>query len=130
MEKSWVKKLSAAVTDERGIIVDVFDGKNIEHIGFITSKKGTTRGNHYHKEAGQYTYILKGRAEWYTKDMKVENSPVEKAVLEAGDLAYDAPYIAHAIVALEDTDFIFFTDKARFGEEGYEKDTFRVKISE
>ena len=128
MEKSWVKKIAPAFEDARGLIADVFDGENIRHIGFITSKQGTTRGNHYHKKARQYTFILKGKVKWFIKDMSVENAPLEEQVLVPGDLAFDAPLIAHAMLALEDTEFIFFTDEVRT-DDGYEKDTFRVKIS-
>ena len=130
MKKSVVRKIKPAFSDKRGSIYDVFDGKNIEHIGFIVSRKGAVRGNHYHKHATQYTYILKGRARWVTRDMRRKNVKISSRVVSGGSLAVDAPYVAHAMVALTDTEFVFFTDRARFGSKGYEKDTFRVKISE
>src|SRR5271167_1440771 len=102
MEKSWVKKIVPAFEDERGIIEDVFDGEDIRHIGFITSKKGTVRGNHYHKKARQYTYILRGKVKWVIKDISIEGSQAEEHILGPHELAFDAPLVAHAMVALED----------------------------
>jgi len=107
--------------------MDVFDGENIRHVGHITSKTGSTRGNHYHKEQTQYTYILRGKAYWYTKDMNDPSAEVHRTLIGVGDLATDLPHVAHAIFALEDTEFIFFTDAVRT-DDGYEKDTIRIDI--
>ena len=127
-ERSWIKKIEPAFEDARGLIADVFDGEDIRHIGFITSKKGAVRGNHYHKLARQYTYVLRGKMEWYTKDTTDPNAKAKKEIVEAGHLTFDAPLVAHAFIALEDTEFIFFTNEVRT-DNGYEKDTFRVTIT-
>lgn len=129
MRKFSIRKIKPAFRDKRGSIFDLFDGENIRHIGFITSRKGSVRGNHYHKRATQYTYILRGRVKWITQDMRRKNAKAVSRILSSGGLAIDAPYIAHAMVALTHTEFVFFTDKGRFGSGGYEKDTFRVKIT-
>lgn len=128
MEKSSVKKITPVFSDERGTIADVYDGESIRHIGFITSKAGSVRGNHYHKKATQYTYILKGKVRWYTKDTRDPASEVVVRELGPGDLAADLPEIAHAMAALEDAEFLFFTDEVRT-DDGYEKDTVRIKIT-
>ena len=36
--------------DERGIIKDLIQKKNINAITYITINKGKVRGNHYHKK--------------------------------------------------------------------------------
>jgi dTDP-4-dehydrorhamnose 3,5-epimerase-like enzyme len=128
MERQTIKKITPAAEDARGAIMDVFDGKNIRHIGHITSKKGSVRGNHYHGVQTQYTYILHGKAYWYTKDLNDPAARVERVMLQAGELAVDLPRVCHALEALEDTEFIFFTDAVRT-DDGYEKDTVRVDIA-
>ena len=129
MKKSSIKNIKPAFADARGSIFDVFDGEDIQHIGFITSKKGSVRGNHYHKRATQYTYLLKGKAKWVTRDMREKSAKTSSRILAPGCLAVDTPYVAHALVALSDAEFIFFTDRARFGKKGYEEDTFRVRLT-
>ena len=39
--------------DTRGIIADVIYKNQINHIGYISSKKNSIRGNHYHKKTSQ-----------------------------------------------------------------------------
>jgi len=127
MKSHAITHIAPAFSDERGAIYDVFDGENIRHIGYITSAKGTLRGNHYHKIQTQYTYILHGKAQWFTKDLNNPVAETECRVLKAGDLAVDLPGVAHALLALEDTEFIFFTDAVRT-DGGYEEDTVRIDI--
>ena len=127
MERKTIKKITPAAEDARGAIKDVFDGENIRHIGHITSKAGSVRGNHYHHVETQYTYLLRGKAYWYTKDLNESAAPVERILLEPGSLATDLPRVAHAITAIEDVEFIFFTDAVRT-DDGYEKDTVRIDI--
>ena len=123
-----IQTIAPAAEDARGAIRDVFDGENIRHIGHITSKPGTIRGNHYHKIQTQYTYLLRGKAYWYTKDLQDSAAETERVLLSPGQLAVDLPHVAHAIEALEDVEFLFFTDAVRT-DDGYEKDTVRVDIT-
>ena len=46
--------------DTRGIIADVIYKNQINHIGYISSKKNSIRGNHYHKKTTQYNFVLDG----------------------------------------------------------------------
>ena len=48
----------------------------------ITSKKGAVRGNHFHKESTQYTFIVKGKFRLYRA--KVDNQ-AHKALTEKSD---------------------------------------------
>ena len=120
-------KIKAAFEDERGAIYDLLDKEEIHHIGMITSKKGSVRGNHYHKDARQITYILSGKMELTLKDMKDKNAKPQKMMMEEGD-AVDIPaMVAHSLKALEETTFLIFTDKQR-ADGGYEDDTYRVEM--
>ncbi|MEK7546602.1 MAG: cupin domain-containing protein [Patescibacteria group bacterium] len=127
MERSKILHLKPVFGDERGEIWDIIEGKEIGHIGLITSKKGAKRANHYHEQSIQYTFIISGKAEWYTKDLDIPDAQVEKVVLNPGDLTIVQPRVAHALVALEDTLFLDFTNLSRESD-GYEKDTKRIQI--
>jgi len=127
MSRSTIKKLKPAFGDERGEIWDIAEGGGIQHVGLIKSKKGAVRANHYHKKATQYTFILKGKVEWYTKDLRDDSAETTKTILEPGDLAIDPPEVAHAMVAMEDTEFLDMTDVSRESG-GYEEDTIRIKL--
>ena len=120
-------KIKAAFEDERGAIYDLLDKEEIHHIGMITSKKGSVRGNHYHKDARQITYILSGKIELTLKDMKEKNAKPQKMIMEEGDVVDIPAMIAHSLKALEETTFLIFTDKQR-ADGGYEDDTYRVEM--
>ncbi len=120
-------KISPVFTDERGTISDILE-TTINHIGLITSKKGSIRGKHYHKKSTQYIFVISGKLESFTKDMNVENSKVESHILVPGDLETVSPMLAHAHKALEDSVFLNFTTESR-KESGYEDDTIRVEMN-
>tara|TARA_B100001765_G_C19229773_1_gene217609 strand:- start:113 stop:487 length:375 start_codon:yes stop_codon:yes gene_type:complete len=107
--------------DERGLIVDLLEKKNINAITYITQKKGKIRGNHFHKKTTQWNYLLKGKLELVTKNNKKER----KIILLKGDLVETSMNEAHAIRALKNSEFLVFTQGPRGGKE-YENDTFRL----
>jgi quercetin dioxygenase-like cupin family protein len=109
-------------SDDRGEIIDILVKENVEYVTLITSKAGTTRGNHYHKETVQSVYILEGRIEMRTR---IPGESVVTTVLEKGDLATTGKMEQHAMTALEDSAFMVFTTGVRGGED-YEKDTYRL----
>lgn len=126
METVKVEKLKPKFVDERGAIFDILTA-NIRHIGMITCKKGSIRGNHYHKIQTQYTYIEKGKLEMTTKDLRGKDAKPQTVVLAEGDLVTCPPMVIHAYRALEDSVFYDFTTLPR-EEGGYEADTFRVEL--
>jgi quercetin dioxygenase-like cupin family protein len=128
VKNSDIQHIKPVFEDHRGTIADLVEGKNLQHVGLIVSKKGAVRGNHYHKKATQYAYILKGKVEYYRKDLRVESAPVEKFILGAGSLMIEPPRVVHAIVALEDTEFLDMTDVSR-EDKAYDSDTFRIQIT-
>jgi len=120
-----LKHIDAAVTDARGAILNLFEGK-IEHIALITSKKDTVRANHYHKKDHQYIYLVSGAFESHCLDVK---SPEKRQVLEvkAGDIVETPAYIAHAQKFTQDSVFLALTTRQR--EDGkYEDDTIAYEV--
>jgi quercetin dioxygenase-like cupin family protein len=122
----WIKKTKVNFKDGRGEIRDLLTKTDIDAITFITSTKGSVRGNHYHKKTVQYDYVISGKFELYTKQMP--NSKITKKILKAGDIAFHPAMEAHTFVALEDSVFLSLTKGPRNGED-YEKDTIRLEKS-
>jgi len=113
-----------AFQDERGKISDIFYKVKIDHIGVIDSVKGSIRGNHYHQQSIQHTYITKGKMEYWYK--KLDSDEEAKCViLNEYDMATSEPGEIHAMRMLEDNQFIVFTEGIRGGFD-YDKDTFKV----
>lgn len=122
-----MRHINAAHVDERGEIFNLFEGR-IEHIALITSKKGTVRGNHYHKLDHQYIYLLSGEFESHCCDVR---NPSKRQVLLAkpGDIVDTPPHIAHAQKFTKDSIFLALTTCQR--ESGrYEEDTIAYKVIE
>ena len=115
-----LKHLDAAFTDARGEIHNLFEGP-ISHVAMITSKEGSVRANHYHKEDHQYIYLVSGAYDSHSCNVA---TPEQKQVLQAkpGDIIYTPPYTAHAQKFTADSVFLAFSTRQR--EEGkYEDDT-------
>ena len=122
-----LRHIDPAVIDERGDITNIFEGR-IEHVALISSKKGTVRANHYHKEDHQYIYLVSGAFESHCCDVR---NPGKRQVLKvrAGDIVDTPPLIAHAQKFTEDSVFLALTTRQR--EHGkYESDTIAYPVIE
>ena len=51
-----LKKIDVNFQDERGDITDILANEPIEFVTMISSKAGSVRGNHYHKETYQWLF--------------------------------------------------------------------------
>ena len=120
-----VERRPVSFTDARGEIRDIFPRDSPESVTLIVSKKGSARGNHYHRLSKQWAFVIIGRMAAYAK--KMDEGAVERRVLEPGDIVVHEPNEAHEYVAEEDTVFLAFAEGARRGED-YEKDTYRIQI--
>lgn len=129
MKKAKLKlwKISPTFKDSRGIIVDILEDWGIKHVGLIISLPGSIRGNHYHKKATQWTYVIDGKIKIYTKEFKNKNSKIKPFVMNPGDMIELPPYNIHAVDALKKSTLLILTNKSRKNN-SYEYDTFRIKI--
>ena len=112
--------------DERGIITDIlqFDVPTVDAVTRIFSNKGAIRGNHFHKQTHQWTYVVKGLTRVVSQK---EGEQSIELTAGCGDVIYHAPGEAHAFEAKENTTWLVFTKGPRAGN-NYESDTFRLEI--
>ncbi|MDA8989582.1 WxcM-like domain-containing protein [Opitutales bacterium] len=110
--------------DERGEIKDIIEQIDFNGATIIESKKGSIRGNHYHKKTIQYIFVLSGKLK--AKSKKVDESMVE-VVVEPGDLISHEQLEAHCFEAIEDSLFLVLSSGLRTGKD-YEKDTYRLNV--
>jgi len=112
--------------DDRGVITDIFYGLDVNHGCIITNNPGAVRGNHYHKNTTQYTYVLSGSMTYYSQPVD-RSSPVQSHVCTPGEFVISPPNEIHAMRAGSDgCTFMAFAGGPRGGED-YEKDTYRVE---
>jgi len=119
------KRKRSSFTDQRGKIEDLllFDTPMIDSITRIHSVKGAVRGNHYHKQTEQWTYIVKGKTRVVSDGCK---NHLHDIIASDGMLLYHPAGMAHAFEAVEDTEWLVFTKGPRSGD-NYESDTFRLE---
>lgn len=117
------RKLSPAFSDPRGEIIDLFPSVPV-NVTIIHSRKGAVRGNHYHKETIQCTYVLTGRVKCFSQ---FEGEEPYSVIADAGEALTHAPNERHAFEALEDTTWIVMTSGPRAGKD-YETDTYRLDV--
>lgn len=118
-----ITKLKIDFEDERGTIMDILVNNPKDHATIIFTKKGSVRGNHYHKFSEQSDFILSGKMKLFTQK---DGENVKENILEKNTLVEMEKKEAHTFVALEDSLFITFIKGPRGGNK-YEKDTFRLK---
>jgi quercetin dioxygenase-like cupin family protein len=112
-------------TDDRGTIADLFANANINSACLISNAAGAVRANHYHKETTQYTYVVAGTLEYYSKPVG-SDAPAERFEAKNGDYIISEPNEIHALRAgPHGCIFMAFAQGPRGGE-NYESDTFRV----
>ena len=123
-------KLNPSHKDERGEIIDIFVKSPKDHCSIITSKKGAVRGNHFHKESTQFTFIVKGKFRLYRAKVDNEGNLIEKVrsdIIENNELIEHPPFESHTLVAESDEAVILAFACGKRGGNFYEKDTFRLK---
>ncbi len=101
-----VKKGEKEFVDDRGKISNHELPEPINLIGYIDSKKGTIRANHFHPIQEQKCLLVKGQFISVYKDLLNENSHKETHVVNEGDLIITKPNVAHAMVFTKDSIFL------------------------
>lgn len=127
MANETVKRINPVFVDDRGAIANILE-EPINHAAIISSKKGTVRANHYHPEQIQYVYLVSGKFESVSKDLrKGDDAKVEKVMVDAGSLVTTPPMIAHAMRFLEDSVMLNLTTADR-DPKNFDKHTKKYKL--
>lgn len=92
--------------DERGVIANYELTEPINLVGYIESKAGTVRANHYHPIQEQKCLLVKGKYISIIKDLYGEDSKIQTQIIKAGDLSIIKPNVIHTMVFLEDSIFL------------------------
>lgn len=101
-----VKKGEKEFVDDRGKISNHELPESINLIGYIDSKKGTIRANHFHPIQEQKCLLVKGQFISIYKDLLNKNSQKVTHVVNEGDLIVTKPNVAHAMVFTKDSIFL------------------------
>ncbi len=92
--------------DERGKISNYDLPEPINMIGYIESKKGTMRANHFHPVQEQKCLLIKGQFISIYKDLIDENSTKITHLVNEGEMIVTQPNVAHTMVFTKDTIFL------------------------
>ena len=92
--------------DERGKISNYDLPEPINMIGYIESKKGTMRANHFHSVQEQKCLLIKGQYISVYKDLIDEKSIKVTHAVNEGDMIVTQPNVAHTMIFTEDTIFL------------------------
>ena len=97
-------KLKKNFKDKRGYISDIFYKKNIKHVSFISSNKGSVRGNNYFKKNHQFILNLGGSFEYCY--IKKNEKKLKKILIKKYQIIETPPYEVHAINFLKTNELI------------------------
>jgi len=102
----FVKKGEKEFIDERGKISNYELPEPVNLIGYIESKKGTVRANHFHPIQEQKCILVKGQFISIYQDLLNNKSQKITHVVNEGDLIITKPNVAHAMVFSKDSVFL------------------------
>lgn len=92
--------------DDRGKISNFELPEPINLIGYIESRAGSVRANHYHPIQEQKCLLITGKYISVIKDLADQNAVIETKLIKPGDIAVIKPNVAHTMVFLEDSIFL------------------------
>ena len=92
--------------DKRGKISNYELPESINLIGYITSKKGTLRANHFHPVQEQKCLLVKGQFISVYKDLLDKNSNKITHVVNEGDMIVTKPNVAHTMMFSKNSVFL------------------------
>ena len=92
--------------DFRGKISNYELSEPVNLIGYIESKKGTVRANHFHPIQEQKCLLVRGQFISVYKNLLEANSPIVTHVVNEGDLIVTKPNVAHSMIFSKDTIFL------------------------
>lgn len=95
--------------DDRGKLVGIINEGDWKESNYITSIKGTVRGNHYHKETTELFFIITGEIK-VSLECVSDRSNKQEFIAKAGDIFKILPGSLHTFEVIEDSAWINFLD--------------------
>jgi len=89
--------------DPRGKISNYELSEPINLIGYIESKKGSIRANHFHPVQEQKCLLINGQYISVCQDLLEKNAPKITKLINPGDLVVTRPNVAHTMVFTKDS---------------------------
>jgi dTDP-4-dehydrorhamnose 3,5-epimerase-like enzyme len=108
--------------DTRGIFLGIIQDQEWKEINYIESKKGSIRGNHYHKETVECFFIIDGKIRVTLVDLITNSKKV--FIVGKGSIFIVKPNTLHTFEVLEDSKWINMLSKPLKSEP---KDFYRPK---
>ena len=105
-ELEYIRKGEKEFIDERGKISNHELPEPINLIGYIESKKGSMRANHFHPIQEQKILMIKGQLISVYKSLLEKNSPKITHVVNEGETVVTRPNVAHTMVFTKDSIFL------------------------
>lgn len=106
LELEYIKRGEKEFIDARGKISNYELSEPINLIGYIESKKGSIRANHYHPVQEQKCLLIKGQYISVYQDLLEKNAPKITHIVNSGDLIVTRPNVAHAMIFTQDSIFL------------------------
>ena len=102
----YIRKGEKEFVDERGKISNYELSEPINLVGYIESKRGTIRANHYHPVQEQKCLLVKGQFISIYKDLLKYKSQKITHVVNEGEIIVTKPNVAHAMIFTKDSIFL------------------------
>ena len=123
--KDNIVPLDSPFINDAGVIQNLLNTP-INGAAIITSKKGSVRSNHYHKEDFHYLYIVSGSMEYYERGVNEEFTG-KPFIVKAGEMVFTQPMKIHKTIFLEDCVMISLSKRNR-DHDSHESDVIRVEF--
>ncbi len=109
--------------DARGTFVEVVNAGPWETVATATMHRGSVLGNHYHKRARLYLYIMRGSADVHR--INLADGARSQCRLAASEGVILEPHVAHAIKFREESNLLLLKSQ-RYGAE--DPDTYPYAV--
>ena len=119
--------LGKPFVDKRGSIQPLVD-LMMKSAVIIESKAGTLRANHYHKTDWHYCYVIKGKIEYFHREVNSTKKP-ELIIVEKENMIFTPPMVEHCMKFPLDTLFLTLSRNPR-DQKTYEEDVVRTNLIE
>lgn len=114
-------------SDSRGKIEMILEKCKVQSISRITSKPGSTRAKHWHKNDGHWIECLAGEVWLYERSLDSKEKPT-LTIVNPGETAFTGPLVEHEMFFPSFNIFNCYSLLPRTSE-NYENETVRFEYS-